>query len=391
MKILRAARWLGVMAAACRTSPVPEPPSPKTDVPEIALPESPTGALADPPVSASPSDDSMARITGAKGVEIAERKRVEVEDFWLDRTEVTVDAYERCVAAGVCTALAYEERDRGDDCRGQSGELPVRCVAHVQADTYCWWVGKRLPSYPELILAALGPTGGLDLAVSPGLRCEEVVVGSVNGVECPRKGPGPVGRATADVTKDGVHDLLGNVAEWTSSERVFNKTQKIGYWRFGYDYTDELGRWKIARFLWGADPHPSYGFRCARGLEEVPGRPRPEVWRPLPQSTFPLDARWYRDMQKPGWLRDGGADEDEICRVGCVGFESDPDCVAHCKLARRGLGIRPECERVVAMCFDLHSTCGCAEVDGKCQQDCDERCYDAAGYTDCVHGDELDE
>ena len=101
-------------------------------------------------------------------------------------------------------------------------KLPVVQVSWYGAKLYCESVGKRLPANDEWEAAWRGredrrfPWGG-DLP-----RCGQVVVASSS--EVPASSPcrqfeaaQPIGTALQDLTPEGVHDLAGNVAEWTSS------------------------------------------------------------------------------------------------------------------------------------------------------------------------------
>lgn len=78
-----------------------------------------------------------------------------VESFWIDRTEVTVAAYSRCVAAGGCK----KPSGAGKICNYKNaakGDHPINCVTQDDAVSYCSWAGKRLPADLEWEYAALG-------------------------------------------------------------------------------------------------------------------------------------------------------------------------------------------------------------------------------------------
>src|SRR5262249_41457576 len=72
---------------------------------------------------------------------------VTVAPFWIDRTEVTVEASRSCVRRRACAAPARSSLactyDLGDP------ELPVSCVHWRDADAYCRFVAKRLPRETE--------------------------------------------------------------------------------------------------------------------------------------------------------------------------------------------------------------------------------------------------
>jgi hypothetical protein len=82
---------------------------------------------------------------------------VTVPAFCMDQTEVTVSAYETCVNQGLCTAANTVEYwpggiTRSDECNWNvAGRLndPVNCVSYAQADQYCAYLHKRLPTEAE--------------------------------------------------------------------------------------------------------------------------------------------------------------------------------------------------------------------------------------------------
>lgn len=137
------------------------------------------------------------------------RRRVTVAAFELDETEVTVGAYRACVTAGACTPAGS-----GDSCTWADDvpRLPVNCVSWPQADAYCRFAGRRLPSEAEWEWAARGADGrGYPWgAAAPGSRA------CWSGDDAVRKGPCEVGTHRAGDSPFGVADLSGNVAEWVA-------------------------------------------------------------------------------------------------------------------------------------------------------------------------------
>lgn len=82
--------------------------------------------------------------------------QVFLDAYWMDETEVTNEKYQNCVAASECkepsTLSPYYQDDR-------YGNYPVVFVSWEDANTYCNWAGRRLPSEAEWEKAARGEDG----------------------------------------------------------------------------------------------------------------------------------------------------------------------------------------------------------------------------------------
>jgi len=107
--------------------------------------------------------------------------------------------------------------------RQGQGRLPVVQVSWSGATWYCNALGKRLPGDNEWEAAARGrdnrrfPWGNAlpkwgELALP-----DDGALAPRAGAPTSLEGARPVGTSRQDVTPDGVFDLAGNVAEWTSS------------------------------------------------------------------------------------------------------------------------------------------------------------------------------
>lgn len=204
---------------------------------------------------------------------VVEARSVEVESFRLDRTEVTVDAWRRCEAAGRCAPLVerhtvapdHREPANGDDeAHLPEPGVPVTGVDAEQAATYCAFVGGRLPRFDELLFAAAGADARRFPWGPHGLVCRRAAFGLVDG-PCARDGVGPelAGSRPDGASPDGVLDLVGNVAEWT---RDPDGTLLLFGGSFRSKVASQLKSWSSEPPRVGAD----VGFRCAYDL--APGQ-----------------------------------------------------------------------------------------------------------------------
>jgi formylglycine-generating enzyme required for sulfatase activity/uncharacterized caspase-like protein len=224
------------------------------------------------------------------------RHRVMLDAFHIDRDEVTNALFERFVQATSHRTTAEREgkgwvwhpkdgkwqleevggagwRTPGGSGTSAASDHPVVQVSWHDADAYCRWAGKRLPTEVEWEKAARGTDGR---RYPWGDDWDQTRANGAMTAKATR----PVGSYHSGTSPYGVHDMAGNVAEWVAD------------W-FGKDYYQRSplrnptgpdsgtrrvlrgGSWSFSpRVLRSAnrlDGSPdgrdnNLGFRCARGV-----------------------------------------------------------------------------------------------------------------------------
>lgn len=140
--------------------------------------------------------------------ELGDEVEVELDSFCLDEKEVTVGAYAKCVAAGKCSVpVAPEGRcNWGNPERAQH---PINCVDWFQAERYCRFMGKALPSEAQWEYAARG--GFRELEYPWGTDWPD----HTNACWSPMSNKDATCRVgDFPATSFGLRDMAGNVSEW---------------------------------------------------------------------------------------------------------------------------------------------------------------------------------
>lgn len=135
-------------------------------------------------------------------------RTITLRAFCLDRTEVGMRAYRRCIRAGRCKAPRGVPATYGN-------QRPAVGVDWEDARTFCRWANKTLPTEAQWEKAARGRRKGLRYPIRGKLACHKANYGALPSYPC-RKGhpqiPTPLRKYAPGPY--GLYDMAGNVAEW---------------------------------------------------------------------------------------------------------------------------------------------------------------------------------
>lgn len=192
-------------------------------------------------------------------------RHVEVATFHIDRTEVTNRAYNQCVAARQCLPVpqlehipAYDDPDR------------PALLTYRQAERYCLWTGKRLPTEIEWEKAARGADGR---TYPWGDQPPDPTHANICGDQCVMDWAAkswhdgfaftaPVESFPAGDSPYGVRNMSGNVKEWVTTLEDLPENQFIA--RGASWYSDRIELLATYRQTWLLGIRlDDKGVRCA--------------------------------------------------------------------------------------------------------------------------------
>jgi formylglycine-generating enzyme required for sulfatase activity len=236
---------LTLIATACQLGGTASQPEP-TAIPPVAvtifpsptaIPNNPTaapqgGGVPDAKTERTAANDAMIQVYIPDGTfmrggldAVADSNeipalKVTLKGFWMDKVEVTNGMYLLCVQAGVC-ALPHYADEFGDRPVTKSetrpsyfrnpeyNDFPVVYVGWGDADTYCKWAGRRLPTEAEWEYAARGPFPSF-INYPWGDQQPDSSYANYNySGDTMRVGSFPAGASPF-----GILDMAGNVNEW---------------------------------------------------------------------------------------------------------------------------------------------------------------------------------
>lgn len=197
--------------------------------------------------------------------------KVFLDSFYVDKFEVSNRRFAKFVKAML---LEPPWSFADTDTPIVHADRPVRWVNWWEALGYCLWVGKRLPTEAEWEKAARGS----DARIYPWGNDAPTPAHAIFGLKEGTDTVSPIGNREAGKSPYGVHDMAGNLYEWTLdwySEHYYTDltainprgplegTAKV---QRGGSYTNSPYRLRSA-FRTKGDPlehEHNVGFRCAK-------------------------------------------------------------------------------------------------------------------------------
>jgi formylglycine-generating enzyme required for sulfatase activity len=140
------------------------------------------------------------------------RREIYLDSFYIDRHEVTTARYAKFLEAtgSVQTPEGWETLNLA-----KQADLPVIGVDWNDANAYCKWVGRRLPTEAECEKAARG-TDARTYPWGTSSPTADLATFRRSASEAYRGGLTPVGAHPDGKSPFGVDDLAGNAAEWVA-------------------------------------------------------------------------------------------------------------------------------------------------------------------------------
>lgn len=166
----------------------------------------------------------MGSIQGDAEVDEMPVREVHVDTFWIDETEVTVEAYVACMNApgAPCSEPQPPVVEVTCNWMVEGRELhPVNCLTWSQAEAYCEWVDggtKRLPTEAEWEKAARGTDARTYAWGESTATCNYAVMDEpgAGGPGCGTDATVQVGSKPLGASPYGALDMAGNVWEWVA-------------------------------------------------------------------------------------------------------------------------------------------------------------------------------
>jgi formylglycine-generating enzyme required for sulfatase activity/tRNA A-37 threonylcarbamoyl transferase component Bud32 len=264
----------------------PATPTPEPTAEPTAEPTEEVAVIVEPPegMILIPAGHFLMGSTTGQAIERPEHP-VFLDAFYLDQYEVTNTQYRECVEARGCTpggANSVTRQGYRDD--PLYDDYPVVNISWDQANAYCQWAGKHLPSEAQWEYAAGGPDNlswpwddKFDVTLLPATETDTQ----------------PVGSYAQGASTFGIHDMAGNVSEWVADdfdENFYTDSPPLnplsadvsgGRLYRGGSFGNRNGVFYTTSRRYGnvrTYSDPGLGFRCALNAAEVtPSEERAEL------------------------------------------------------------------------------------------------------------------
>ena len=179
-----------------------------------------------------------------------------LDTFYIDKTPVTNAEYFRFVRETQYRTPRYSENERLN-----SPDQPVVGISYGDAQQFARWAGKELPTEQQWEKAARGTDG----RPYPWGRDPPGASDACFDLDAAEGAPIAVGATLRNVSPFGVHDMSGNVWEWTSSPHMAGSEFRIVR---GGCYNDPAPYLAVDFRL---EAHPkdkceAIGFRCVKNI-----------------------------------------------------------------------------------------------------------------------------
>ncbi len=172
---------------------------------------------------------------------------VYLDSYWIDKYEVTYSEYQECVHNGFCFPA------KPNYAGFSNPDQPMLGVSWYDADRYCKWKNKRLPTEAEWEKAARGEKGEIFPWGSSSINCNLAIIKENNKKGCGKETTWNVG--SRGPYRYDIYDMAGNSWEWV------NDWYSENYEKCGEDCFKKNPKGPCN----GKDACPGYRLKVVRG------------------------------------------------------------------------------------------------------------------------------